>query len=142
MLIDTPRARGYYGGPVAAPVFKRIAEASLRHMGIGPTINAPSPVLAAQYAIDGSAFLPRAAFEGEVVGAALPSPEAGVMPDLRGRSAREALRTLTRIGATARVLGQGFVVEQSPRAGEPLDPGEVALLVLDRRIADARSGTP
>ncbi|CAN5639264.1 hypothetical protein BH24ACI4_BH24ACI4_03310 [soil metagenome] len=64
------------------------------------------------------------------------------MPDLRGRSAREALRTLTRIGATARVLGQGFVVEQSPRAGEPLDPGEVALLVLDRRIADARSGTP
>ncbi|MBA2603457.1 MAG: PASTA domain-containing protein [Acidobacteria bacterium] len=142
VLIDTPRARGYYGGAVAAPVFKRIAEASLRHMGIGPTINAPSPVLAAQYATDGSAFLPRAAFEGEVVGAALPSPEAGVMPDLRGRSAREALRTLTRIGATARVLGQGFVVEQSPRAGEPLDPGEVALLVLDRRIADARSGTP
>ena len=37
------------------------------------------------------------------------------MPDLRGLSAREALRTLTRIGMTARMNGDGFVLEQSPR---------------------------
>ena len=45
-----------------------------------------------------------------------PTP-AGQMPDLRGLSAREALRTLTRIGLTARINGDGFVIEQSPAAG-------------------------
>ena len=39
----------------------------------------------------------------------------GMMPDLRGLSAREALRTLAAVGLTASISGNGFVVEQSPR---------------------------
>ena len=34
VVIDSPRAGGYYGGVVAAPIFKRIAEAAIRHLGI------------------------------------------------------------------------------------------------------------
>ena len=40
------------------------------------------------------------------------------MPDLRGLSARDAARALTRVGMTARLNGDGFVVEQSPAAGQ------------------------
>ena len=39
VVIDSPHAQGYYGGAVAAPIFKRIAEATLRHLGIAPTLN-------------------------------------------------------------------------------------------------------
>ncbi len=48
VVIDSPHAKGYYGGTVAAPIFKRIAEESLRHLGIGPTINPAPPVLVAR----------------------------------------------------------------------------------------------
>ncbi|HSC28794.1 MAG TPA: penicillin-binding protein 2, partial [Vicinamibacterales bacterium] len=52
VVIDTPRARGYYGGTVAAPIFRRIAEASLRHLGIGPTINPVPPVLVTRHSME------------------------------------------------------------------------------------------
>ena len=50
VVIDSPHGKGYYGGVVAAPIFQRIAEAALRHLGIPPTINAPPPVLVARHA--------------------------------------------------------------------------------------------
>ena len=50
------------------------------------------------------------------------------MPDLRGQGAREALRTLMKIGTSARMTGRGVVIEQSPAAGEPLSNGEVGVL--------------
>ena len=36
------------------------------------------------------------------------------LPDLRGMSAREALRELARLGLSARMQGAGVVVEQDP----------------------------
>jgi len=44
------------------------------------------------------------------------------------------VRTLTKIGATARMTGRGVVIEQSPAAGEPLSNGEVGLLRLGRYL--------
>ena len=49
VVIDSPHAHGYYGGPIAGPVFQRIAEATLRHLGVSPTLNAPPPVLVARH---------------------------------------------------------------------------------------------
>ena len=49
VVIDSPHGKGYTGGVVAAPIFKRIAEASLRHLGIAPTVNPMPPVLAARH---------------------------------------------------------------------------------------------
>ncbi len=48
VVIDSPHANGYYGGPNAGPVFARVAEATLRHFGVPPTLNAPPPVLVAR----------------------------------------------------------------------------------------------
>ena len=49
-------------------------------------------------------------------------------------SAREALRELARIGLTARMEGDGVVVEQNPPAGSPFEPGTSCSLVLNRRF--------
>ena len=65
-----------------------------------------------------------------------PMPEAaadGFMPDLRGLSAREALRVLTKAGVSARLAGNGFVVDQSLAPGSPFAPGDTCTLKLGRR---------
>jgi beta-lactam-binding protein with PASTA domain len=63
------------------------------------------------------------------------------MPDVRGLSAREAVRTLTAAGVAARVNGDGFVVDQLPAAGSPLQPGESCSLKLGR-VPPAPPGGP
>jgi hypothetical protein len=61
-----------------------------------------------------------------------------LMPDLRGASGREAMRTLGAIGLTPRISGSGFVVRQSPEPGVPIDAGGQAFVEL-RRDADRSS---
>ena len=56
----------------------------------------------------------------------------GIMPDLRGLSARTAVRTLARAGFMPRLAGQGVVTAQDPMAGTALDPGVSVRLWLDR----------
>jgi cell division protein FtsI (penicillin-binding protein 3) len=131
VVIDSPHGAGYTGGVVAAPIFKRIAEASLRHLGVPPTINAVPPVLVTRNATGPDPVVSRAEREAAVVEAAMPLMP-GTMPDLHGHSAREALRILTGIGLMARIVGQGFVIEQSPESGAALSGGEVGILKLGR----------
>jgi cell division protein FtsI (penicillin-binding protein 3) len=133
VVIDSPHHHGYTGGVVAAPIFQRIAEASLRQLGVPPSVNAMSPVLAARSDAVAAPVAQRQRGQAEgVVTAGIAPVQPGIMPDLRGQSAREALRTLTRIGSSARITGQGVVVEQAPAAGEPLGTGEVGVLKLGR----------
>jgi beta-lactam-binding protein with PASTA domain len=54
------------------------------------------------------------------------------VPDLRGLSAREAVRKLVTLGLSAHLAGDGIVVSQSPEAGSPLDPATTCRLVLQR----------
>ncbi len=58
----------------------------------------------------------------------------GVMPDVRGLSAREALRVLARVGVEARITGDGFVATQGITPGTPLERGRVCALVLRRQL--------
>jgi len=81
---------------------------------------------------------------------ALPAPTAegatepaqdGLMPDLRGLSAREALRIATGNGLTAQVVGDGVVVDQRPQPGAVLTRGNRCVITLGRRTARAERGT-
>jgi beta-lactam-binding protein with PASTA domain len=56
----------------------------------------------------------------------------GTVPDVRGLSAREAVRKLVTLGLSANLAGDGIVVSQSPEAGSPLDPATTCRLVLQR----------
>jgi cell division protein FtsI (penicillin-binding protein 3) len=131
VVIDSPHGKGHYGGAVAAPIFKRVAEASLRHLGIAPTVNPLPPVLVAS----GPAAVPEGGGRLQHINLlAAPEPARdGLMPDLRGMSARDANRTLTKIGITGRFSGDGFVLEQSPAAGTVLVPGTACALTLGRQ---------
>src|SRR5262249_48359832 len=56
----------------------------------------------------------------------------GTVPDVRGLSAREAVRKLVTLGLSAHLAGDGIVVSQSPEAGSPLEPATTRRLVLQR----------
>jgi cell division protein FtsI (penicillin-binding protein 3) len=133
VVIDSPHGNGYTGGAVSAPVFKRIAEAAVTYLGVAPNLNAAPAVLVARRDTGGGDAAPRPARAASVLAATLEPARHGLMPDLRGLSAREALRSLSRIGMTARLTGDGFVVEQSPAPGEALVRGEACTLTLGRR---------
>jgi len=132
VVIDSPHGpSGYHGGAVAAPIFERIAEAAVRYLGIPPDVNPEPPVLVARQA-DSLPLKPTSV--------PVPAPAAPVqvvtddslVPDVTGLSAREAVRVLLARGLKARLSGSGVVVSQVPAAGEPLEPGSVCRLSLDR----------
>ncbi len=128
VMVDSPRVGGDTGGAIAAPIFKRIADASLRRLGVTPTINPAPPVLVARHT-----ETPVAPIVAPAVVALSSSATDTGLPDLTGMSAREALRELARLGLSARMQGAGVVVDQDPPAGSPLEPGATCTLILNRR---------
>jgi cell division protein FtsI (penicillin-binding protein 3) len=145
VVIDTPR-RGpgthYYGGVAAAPVFQRVAAASLRHLGVAPNLNPAPAVLVARHLPEDDDLAPRPAHAPAILESVGDLVEPGVMPDLRGLSAREAVRELIRLGLTPRLDGDGFVFDHTPKPGERLTGGETADLTLGRRSPVIKVGGP
>jgi cell division protein FtsI (penicillin-binding protein 3) len=139
VVVDTPRAGFYYGGSVAGPIFKQIADASLRHRGVAPTVFPAPPVL-----VDRKAQLPAQTIGAPVV---VTVDDAGgrAMPDLVGLGAREAIRRMARLGVSLKVQGSGLVVAQYPESGAIVAVGGAATIVLDRgltRVRSPREGQP
>jgi beta-lactam-binding protein with PASTA domain len=67
----------------------------------------------------------------------------GTVPDVRGMSAREAVRKLVTLGMNAHVSGNGIVVSQSLEPGTPLEPDAICRLVLQRSLSlPAPAGQP
>lgn len=142
VVIDSPHGNGYTGGAVSAPVFKRIAEASLTYLGVGPNLNPPPPVVVARHDPDVEpAPGPQPARAASVLSATLEPARNGLVPDLRGLSAREALRLLSRIGMTARLSGDGFVIDQNPAPGSAFRGGSCALTLGRRAVAASPGGS-
>lgn len=135
VVIDSPRA-SIYGGSVAAPIFRRIADATLRYLGVAPTTGQAPFVLA-----DTSRSVRPAAPSAERLAPSevhlIEGDAVGVMPDVIGLSARDAMRALVAAGLTPHLTGDGFVVAQDPSPGEAVGDGHLGRLVLARRIAPA-----
>jgi cell division protein FtsI (penicillin-binding protein 3) len=130
VVIDSPRG-AYYGGAVAAPVFKRIAGATLRHFGVPPTIN-PPPAVLVKRAAHGPREQPASAPLGRPM---VVHASSDAMPDVRGLGAREAIAALVRLGVRARIRGTGVVIDQVPQPGTPLSEFGRAELRLGRPAA-------
>jgi cell division protein FtsI (penicillin-binding protein 3) len=153
VVMDAPKRGGYHGAQAAGPVFKRLAEAALRHLGVPPTINAAPPVLVVRNdpTTPGSVGSPTAtpatlkptsatpdassaANAAALAAAAAAAARDGVMPDVRGLSAREALRILATVGVEARLSGDGFVATQEIAPGTVIARGQSCGLVLRRQL--------
>jgi len=130
VVVDSPRAGTIYGGSVAAPIFQRIAEAALRHLGVAPTVNAAPPVLVARR----PSGTPASPEPGPVV-SFVADGRPGTVPDVRGMSARDAMRTLVKFGLSPRMTGDGVVAAQHPPPGAPVEAGALCELILQRAPA-------
>ncbi len=134
VMVDTPRGARYTGGAVAAPIFQRIAEAALRYRAVAPTIN-PRPAIfregpkRPQVALVSTSQPPTAV----LTPSADVNPQNGLLPDLRGMSARQAVETLGPFGMIPLLQGDGFVTRHEPPAGSAVDRGATVTLYMERR---------
>lgn len=120
VVIDEPRGE-HYGGLVAAPVFREVAEATLRYMGVAPSI--PSRTIGV-----GQPLL--AAFSQTSPG----TGPATAVPDLRGLDARAAVARAVSSGLTVRAIGSGVVISQEPEPGGALPPNRRVTLTFAREV--------
>jgi cell division protein FtsI (penicillin-binding protein 3) len=133
--LDSPRGTKNQGGDVAAPVFARVAEQALRHLAVPP--DDPGRVLHA-LAYPREDVVP-VAYRAEPAAPPRSEGEPGLMPDLRGRSAREAAIAAARRGLIVELKGSGRVVGQSPEPGTEIEAGNTCVLTL-RRDGEASEG--
>ncbi len=140
VVIDTPRGGEYYGGQVAAPVFRRVAEAVIRHLGVAPSVTSRRVIVVSSDPQSGTPLTTRTGLSQASQPITIVEARPGIMPDLAGLSVRVALRELARVGLEARVVGQGIVVEQEPLAGVPTDGVATSLLRLGRHSSLALAG--
>jgi cell division protein FtsI (penicillin-binding protein 3) len=139
VVIDTPRHGSNTGGGVSAPVFKRLAEATVRYLRLAPTVSPDPPVLVAKRADPSDT--PTDAIAQAATVTLVSQDEPGTMPDVRGLSARDATRRLVRLGVAASLTGDGVVVAQDPVPGTPLKEGAVCRLRLSRVPPTPSQGT-
>ncbi len=146
VVIDTPRKQPAYGGVVAVPVFKRIAEAALRHRGVPPAVQFGPPILVARAGDEAPRERQTAGPVDRPVVTMAGSADASRsgFPDLSGMSARDAVRELSRLGVKPVLNGEGIVVSQRPAPGAPVDTAVTATLWLRRAqpVGTADAGAP
>jgi cell division protein FtsI (penicillin-binding protein 3) len=139
VMLNSPKGpAGHFGGPVSGPIFKRIAEATLRYLGVAPTIDPSPPVLVARHD-DEVVESEGPAQESPIVNVLVEAPE-GTVPDVRGLSARDAMRKLAKAGLSAQMTGDGFVMSQDPAPGEPIENHRVCKVTLERVVLHAAAG--
>jgi cell division protein FtsI (penicillin-binding protein 3) len=110
VLIDEPEVN-VYGGVVAAPVFRNIAQGALRHLAVAPQKATPIPAAPVQPEIPQRQIAKRPPTKAFVDGAE-------ATPDFVGLSLREALEKAQALKVKVRLQGNGYVVKQAPAAGD------------------------
>jgi cell division protein FtsI/penicillin-binding protein 2 len=118
VALDSPRGPRRQGGAVAAPVFAGILAEALQYLRVPKDAEPPLSTNSAPMA---QALAP----EQIPLEARIP----GKVPDVRGRTLREAIATLSAQGYHVRVQGNGRVDSQSPSPGTELAPGGVCELL-------------
>ena len=117
VALDSPRGPRRQGGEVAAPVFAGILAEALQYLRVpkdaDPPLGSGSPTVARIVAP-----------APPTIGPLTP----GRVPDVRGRTLREAIATLSAHGYRVRVQGNGQVHAQSPVPGTVLAPGGMCTL--------------
>ena len=133
VVIDEP-VIAHYGGTVAGPVFRRIAEVTLRHMGVAPD--------------RGRAVLAEMKEKPAAEPAAKPVPTQSVekghsaVPDVRRLPLRRAVVALHADSLVPEVSGSGLVIRQDPAPGSVVSHGSIVRLQLDRRRLDHEAPIP
>ena len=153
VVIDEPEG-AYHGGDVAAPVFRQIAEQVLPELNVVPDTeiktlpsliaenSKPSPQQVKEEAAQierRQETLPQVVASKSFAGRtsevvfAMATNRGAVMPDLRGQSVRDALRTCAQLGLKLEARGDGFAAQQYPAAGAEVESGQTVRVDFARR---------
>jgi cell division protein FtsI (penicillin-binding protein 3) len=144
VVLDEPMI-GRYGGDLAGPVFRRVAEASLRYLGVPPAHSTPKikavtrtgdladATLAAmkESAAGGGSEPGSGAPAGPPLSAGPPAPSDIRVPDALGMGTRAAVRMVGNAGLVPLVEGTGRLVKQVPSPGTPAPKGSSVRLVFE-----------
>jgi cell division protein FtsI (penicillin-binding protein 3) len=115
VIIDEPQGVKY-GGVVAAPAFRGIAQNTLAYLKITPNMpTAKAPKQAEEK--DVSASEPEPVSEGDFEDTV---NEGTVMPNFHGMSMRNVLQVMEKRGINIRLIGSGRATEQSPPPGHAI----------------------
>ncbi|MFL6208417.1 MAG: penicillin-binding protein [Pyrinomonadaceae bacterium] len=152
VVIDEPMG-AHYGGDVAAPVFRQIAENVLPYLNVEPDAEPEQTAPRQQIAQVAPALNHAAATEqgtdenqqalwpevaprdgGEVreVVYAHAGERALLMPDLRGQSVRDAARICAQLGLELEARGEGRALLQSPQPGARIESGQLVRIDFGR----------
>ncbi|MEW6669129.1 MAG: penicillin-binding transpeptidase domain-containing protein [Thermodesulfobacteriota bacterium] len=112
VVVDEPQG-AYYGGIVAAPVFRQVGEWTLNHLRVNPQVRAAEAAPARERKEEMEPALRFASIPAEI--------EVGLLPDFRGQTIRDVLKGGTSLGIKVVVQGTGLAVGQTPEPGWPLD---------------------
>jgi len=117
VIIDEPKGNAY-GGTVAAPVFRRVAQQTLLYLGVKPEMATPPLTLP---------LLTQVQIPQKM------SPKSSHahrnMPDLRGLPMRDALKNLENFPGSVHLQGFGIVFDQLPKPGEEINKNSSFLLM-------------
>jgi membrane peptidoglycan carboxypeptidase len=137
VVVDSPRGK-IYGGDVAAPVFKRIAEQILAYRNVSPSLptkpallraayqpSAPRPITELQQDLNDSQLQNEggdANFDAN--SAAMLSLEQSTAPAFVGKSVRAVAERAQVEGVAVKLIGSGIAYQQSPPPGSTLAEGQ------------------
>lgn len=136
VTLDEPMI-DHAGGAVAAPVFRRIADFSLKYLGLvphgvkqadlGELSRSADPARATQAILRQANGKAPTIQETSVTGAI----KGLRVPDMTGWPAREVMRKVTELGMVPKISGSGLVARQSPEPGQPVAAGQELLIELE-----------
>lgn len=119
VIIDEPK-KSIYGGTVAAPVFRKIAQIALPYLGVLPETQSQSNFAKNKWLKQTSS---ETSFENTI--------ERGIMPTLFGQSLREVRHMLENSQHPLHTNGSGWVIRQHPSALSPLNQNTPIEIWLD-----------
>jgi cell division protein FtsI (penicillin-binding protein 3) len=122
VLVDEPEGN-VYGGVVAAPAFRNIAQGALRQLAVAPRDGAVIPNMPAQAEPSAQRPIKRP-------GVQLASSTEDAVPDFLGLSMREALEKAQSMRISLKMQGSGYVVKQTPAPGDRRQEEQVVVVHL------------
>ncbi len=131
IFIDEPKT-DVYGGLVAAPAFKEIAEVAMPHLAVPPSRVVPATEVAVKLDVPAKAEKNPVVAAIERIDAVTEEPAEGSVrvPDLKGQPARAAVMQALTVALEPRLIGTGRVVGQTPAAGSLVEKGARITLEL------------
>ncbi|MGH7341542.1 MAG: penicillin-binding protein, partial [Candidatus Rokuibacteriota bacterium] len=128
VMLDEPKNEKW-GSEAAAPIFAAIGRDVLRYLDVPPR-DVTTVQIDATTAGDAARAAPSEPIR-LVTAASVPGDGVARMPDVTGRTKRQALTLLAPLRVEVEMGGRGVIVEQDPPAGTPVDPGTPIRLTLE-----------